>query len=295
MKTTLKRFKEINEFFETTGFDKRTDLDDFFIFRFEELPIDKAQMMPPYQKDFYQISLIIKSKNAHALINSQSNHDLDNTLYFLSPEHIFSWRRNNETTGFVIYFKAEFLNFFNGNFETEFSYFNLIEQNFIKLQTEQSQDLTEDFMKMYSEFYTKHTYRKQILKSLLLTALYKCKSLKELEINNQSKSTKEHELFLKFKNLVSNCFIKHKQVIDYATMLHVSATSLNKIVKQITSRTPKELISEKITLEAKKLLQYGSEDVAQIAFALGFEEPTHFIRFFKKQTKLTPLEYRKTK
>ena len=48
------KFKSINEFFETTGFDKRTDIPDFFIFRFDELPKNRALKMAPYQKEFYQ-------------------------------------------------------------------------------------------------------------------------------------------------------------------------------------------------------------------------------------------------
>ena len=52
---------------------------------------------------------------------------------------------------------------------------------------------------------------------------------------------------------------------------------------------------DKIIQEAKKRLQYTTDDIAQIAFNIGFEEPTHFIRFFKTQTTITPNEYRKSK
>ena len=98
MKNTIKTFKEINEFFETTGFEKRTDIPEFFIFKFDELPKDKALKMPPYQKDFHQVSLILNAQNTSAKINEQSNKTLENTLYFLSPNHIFSWQRNIKTT-----------------------------------------------------------------------------------------------------------------------------------------------------------------------------------------------------
>ena len=57
----IKQFTEINEFFETTGFEKRTDITDFFIFSFGELPKDGLLKMQPYQKDFFQVSLIKKS------------------------------------------------------------------------------------------------------------------------------------------------------------------------------------------------------------------------------------------
>ena len=111
MKNRIRHFNDINEFFETTGFEKRTDILEFFVFKFDELPKDKAFTMPPYQKDFYQISLILTSGNAIADINEQTNDNLENTLYFLSPEHIFSWQRNGQTSGYVVYF-----NFFQWEF-----------------------------------------------------------------------------------------------------------------------------------------------------------------------------------
>ena len=294
MKHNIRRFKEINEFFETTGFEKRTDISDFFVFRFDELPKDNALKMPPYQKDFYQVSLILNSGNASADINEQSNTSLENTLYFLSPDHIFSWQRNIQTTGFVVYLKIDFFNFFSGDFKNEFSFFNLSQQNFLKLENEQTTELAFDFDKLYKEYYTPNTYRVQILQSFLLSLLFKCKSLQEVTGNKNNNQSKKKELVFQFQNLVTNCYIKYKQVGEYANELNVSANTLNQTVKDVLGKTAKELISEKIIQEAKKLLKYSSDDISEIAYAMGFEEPTHFIRFFKNQTAITPKEYRNT-
>ena len=289
----IKRFTEINEFFETSGFEKRTDINNFFIFRFDELPKSGTFKMSPYQKDFYQVSLIINADIAEIGINEQENKTLQNTLYFLSPEHIFSWQRSVNTTGFVVYFKNDFLNFFNGNFKNEFSFFDLSQNNFIRLVN--SNDLANDFEKLYKEFYTPNLYRIQILQSFLLSLLFKCKSLQEQTNQTKTIFSKKQELVLKFQNLVSNCYITQKQVSNYADQLFVSANTLNQNVKEITGKSAKEIISEKIILESKKLLQYSNEDIAQIGYNMGFEEPTHFIRFFKNQTSITPKEYRNSK
>lgn len=292
MKQPIQRFKEINDFFEATGFEKRTDIADFFIFRFDELPNDKALHMPPYQKDFYQISLILHPGNALAEIDEQSNDDLENTLYFLSPEHIFSWQRNRLTSGFVVYFKMGFLNFFNGDFKNEFSFFELSQQNFLKLEGGQIAELTNDFEKLYREFYTPNAYRTQILQSFLLSLLFKYKNLQEaIGLKIQPRSKKQ-ELVFRFQNLVANCHITHKKVKAYADRLHVTANTLNQSVKEILGKTAKEIITEKIVREAKRQLRYSTNDIAEIAFALGFEEPTHFIRFFKQHTNTTPKAYR---
>lgn len=294
MKNTIKIFKEINEFFETTGFEKRTDIPEFFIFKFDELPKDKALKMPPYKKDFYQVSLILNAQNASANINEQSNKTLENTLYFLSPNHIFSWQRNIKTTGYIVYFKAEFFNFYSGDFITEFSLFDLAQKNFLKLSKKEVRELTSDFEKLYNDYYTKGSYRIQIIQSFLLSLLFKCKSIEEANSKTNKKLSKKEELVFKFQNLVVNSYVKHKKVADYSNALNVSANSLNQTTKSITGKTAKEIISAKIIQEAKRQLKYSTDDISQIAYAIGFDEPTHFVRFFKNLTGTTPNEYRKS-
>ena len=295
MQNKIKRFKEINEFFETTGFEKRTNIDSFFIFMFEELSKDNGFRMPPYQKDFYQISLILNADKAEIGINDQENKSLENTLYFLSPDHIFSWQRNKNTSGFIVYFKTNFLDFYNGNIKNTFPYFDLSQTNFISLKTDQATELMEDFKKLYSEYYHANTYREQILQSFLLSLLFKCKSLQESINSSTIKLSKKQDLVLRFQNLVSNCFLQDKQVNDYAGKLFVSANMLNISTKELTGKTAKEIIAERVIQEAKKQLQYSTDDIAEIAYYLGFEEPTHFIRFFKNQTSVTPKDYRQSK
>lgn len=292
MQNRIIKFKEINEFFETTGFEKRTDIAEFFIFRFDELSSKSVFKMPPYQKDFYQVSLILNSENAIADIDNQSNRQLENTLYFLSPDHIFSWQRNQNTTGFIVYFKAEFLNFFSGDFKSEFSLFSLSSLNFLKLSGEEVESMLSDFQKLYTEYYTLNSYRYQILQSSLLSLLFKCKSIEEAGGSKVKKRSKKEDLVYRFQNLVMNSHIQYKKVGDYAALLHVSSNALNQTVKSVLGRTAKEVISERVIQEAKRHLKYSTDDISEISYALGFNEPTHFIRFFKKQTFLTPKEYR---
>ncbi len=292
MQHEIKRFREINEFFETSGFDKRTDLPDFFVFRFAELSERSALKMPPYQKDFYQVTLILNPEDAVADIDDQSNNQLENTLYFLSPDHIFSWQRNSKTTGYIVYFKADFLNFFSGNFKSEFSLFDLSNENFLKLTPEEVQHIAFDFETLYQEYYTPNAYRSQILQSSLLAFLFKCKSLEEARGTHHKIRSKKEALVYRFQNMVANSYIKHKKVGDYAALLHLSSNALNQTVKSVLGKTANDVISEKIIQEAKRQLHYAAADVSEISYSMGFGEPTHFIRFFKKHTALTPKEYR---
>ena len=295
MKNQIRRYKEINEFFETTGFETRTDIPDFLVFSFEDFSEKGLMSMQPYQKDFYHITLVLKGQKGEISIDEQRNTVQENFLYFLSPEHIFSWKRDLNIEGFTLFFKPSFLNFYTGTFEKDFSFFDLAESNMIVLSPSRIKEVLEDFKKLYKEFHTPSAYREQILQTLVLALLYKFKGIQEEFSAQDLLPSKKQTLVFKFKNLVNNLFVTYKQVGDYAKKMFVSANTLNKIVKDLTGKTAKEIINDKVILESKKMLLYTSNDISEIAFSIGFDEPTHFIRFFKAHTLQTPKEYRNQK
>ena len=70
--------------------------------------------------------------------------------------------------------------------------------------------------------------------------------------------------------------------------LNVHANHLNRAVKEVTGKPTTTHISERIISEAKALLQHTDWNIAEIAYALGFEYPTYFNNFFKKITGTNP-------
>lgn len=295
LKNPIRRYKEINDFFEATGFETRTDIPDFFVFSLDNFSENGMMSMQPYQKDFYHITLVLNGQNAGITIDEQHNTIQENFLFFLSPEHIYSWTRDLNIEGFTIFFKPSLLNFYTGSFETDFSFFDLADSNIIALSPSAIKDVLEDFKKLLKEYHTPSAYREQILQTLVLALLYKIKGIQEEFSALELMPGKKQTLVFKFKNLVNNLFITYKQVGDYAKKMFISANTLNKIVKDLTGKTAKEIINEKVLLESKKMLLYTSNDISEIAFSIGFEEPTHFIRFFKTHTQQTTKEYRNQK
>ena len=251
--------------------------------------------MKPYQKDFNHITLVLKSKNSGIQIDEQHIQKKDNFLFFLSTKHIYSWQRDQNIKGYTIFFKSSFLNFYAEQFEIDFSFFDLAERNIIELSSSQIKEITADFENLFKDFSTPSAYREQIIQTQLLSVLYKFKGIQEEFSTTEIQNSKKKTIVFKFKNLVNNLFISTKQVNDYAEKLFISSNNLNNIVKEMTGKTAKETINEKVILEAKRLLRYTSNDIAQIAFNIGFDEPTHFIRFFKAQTLQTPKEFRTQK
>jgi AraC-like DNA-binding protein len=79
---------------------------------------------------------------------------------------------------------------------------------------------------------------------------------------------------------------------DFARQLNIHVNHLNRAIKGTTEKTTSQLIGERILQEVKILLKHSSWNVSEIAFALGFNEVTHFNNFFKKHVQLSPLKFR---
>lgn len=97
---------------------------------------------------------------------------------------------------------------------------------------------------------------------------------------------------LLFKDLLEAGYRQVKQVSSYASRLSVTKKRLNLATTRVLGRTPKSIIDERVMLEAKRLLVHSQETVKAIAYALGFEEPSNFIKYFRKHSGLTPAAFR---
>lgn len=75
---------------------------------------------------------------------------------------------------------------------------------------------------------------------------------------------------------------------DYADLLFIHVNHLNKAVREIFGKNTSEIIASRMTKEAITLLRQTNYTIAEISNGLGFEHPTNFNKFFKKQTGKTP-------
>ena len=101
------------------------------------------------------------------------------------------------------------------------------------------------------------------------------------------------ERFEELVRLVESNIATTKTVSRYADLLNLSSYQLNAITKASVGKTVSDLINEQIRLEAKRYLLATSNQIKDIAWDLGFEDVSYFIRFFKKHTGQSPETFRK--
>jgi AraC family transcriptional activator of pobA len=94
------------------------------------------------------------------------------------------------------------------------------------------------------------------------------------------------------RTLVDEYFRREHQLGFYAEKLGMTVDRLNDHVKRATGVTAGHLIRQRLLTEAKRQLVFTTQPIQDIAEELSFSDPSHFARFFRKQTGTTPHEFR---
>lgn len=118
-----------------------------------------------------------------------------------------------------------------------------------------------------------------------------------IEINRQKIKAgeevwKPNALFLKFLEAIRENFSNNPKPEDLAKLIGCTPAKLNEQSKKFTGRTAQSVIHGLVASEAKRLFTYDRLSVKEVAFALGFKDPFYFSNFFKKETGISPKEYR---
>ena len=131
-----------------------------------------------------------------------------------------------------------------------------------------------------------------LLESLLATTLLLLfRQATGPETGTDAASRDQHR-FEQLKSLINDNFRSHQPINSYAVQLGLSASHLNRIVRQIGQTSVGQLISDRIITESKRHLLFTGMTVQQVADSLGFADPAYFSRFFTRHVGLAPRHYR---
>lgn len=101
-----------------------------------------------------------------------------------------------------------------------------------------------------------------------------------------------HLLFMQFRSMVEKEYASMHTVQEYADRLNVAIRTLHKSVNECSGKTPLSLINDRIILEAMRMVRYTNLMIKEIAAELGFDDPSYFVKLFKRCTGHLPSDFR---
>lgn len=251
------------------------------------------------RKDFYKICLTTGKSIIHY---ADRSFETDGTVLFFGNPHIpYSWETlSTSYVGYTCLFSEEFLKASDRSESLQQSPLFKIGGTPILNITEKQRDfLNTIFQKMIEEQQTDYAYKDELIRNYIQLIIHEALKLQPSESYDQNKNAASR-LTSVFLELLERQFpiesadlpLQLKTAQDYAKSLSVHVNYLNRAVKEITGRPTTAHIAERIISEAKALLQHTDWNIADIAYALGFEYPSYFNNYFKRMTGTNPTSLR---
>ena len=108
----------------------------------------------------------------------------------------------------------------------------------------------------------------------------------------RERGTGDARLHVRFVRQLEHDYVHHHDAAHYAEVLAVPPASLAHALQAITGESTKELILDRVMLEATRLLRFTDLAISQIAYRCGYDDPLYFSRAFKRHEGRSPANYR---
>jgi len=247
----------------------------------------------------YQI-IWFKKGSGRYFVNSKV-YDIDqNTLFLLSKKDLHYFDRNTHYSGVLMQFNEEFLiqNSSDLDFISRHALFNNKQQRVCPLDSNDAFILDEYLRMLKDELSHKNESIQQEflrwwLKVFLIQVQRRSEKSIAIDMHRMLPEDKKQLKLIKFVNLIEQNYKKGLKVSDYAALLQISHRTLSALTSRLLDKSPSEMIQERITSEAKRMLMENNYTISRIGHHLGFQDDSYFVKYFKKQTDISPLDFRK--
>jgi AraC family transcriptional activator of pobA len=268
--------------------------EDILISRFAPYLGIHKNLYLPHRHVFFHLVLFTQGAGTHTI-------DFENfpvkpfQVYFMIPGQVHSWNFDGKVDGYVINFSVSFFQSFllKSDYLQNFSFFSGNPTDaVIDLPDTLKPEILSLFEKLIEVSEDGGWMSADLVKTIMLH-LFILINMETSTHHLPNLTSYNYTLLRNFQKLIDINFAMLKLPKEYAEILFITPNHLNALCKEALNISAGEVIRNRITLEAKRLLVNLDLTITEIAYRLGFTDNSYFTKFFKKQTNITPEDFRK--
>jgi len=260
----------------------------------DHLVVGHRHIEKPHRHDFYAAVLFTEGEGVHE-IDFQKYEVSKGSLFFLSPGQVHSWELSENIDGYIFFCSQEFyeMHYVNQKLRN-FPFFGSVSfPRKLQLNAIELEKNIRLFKELGDEFQSKSIMKEGLMLSLMSQIFINATRLfsKDFDTLASSAGISYFKRYQDFENLIEQHFTEQKSIAYYASLMGISPKHLNRISQTVVQKTATDVMTERVVLEAKRMLMYLDESLVEVAFRLGYEEYSYFVRVFRKNSGMTPTQF----
>jgi AraC family transcriptional regulator, transcriptional activator of pobA len=261
-----------------------------FVFRtmeeIEGYQKSSVKSTPPHRHNYYTIIWVKKGKGTH-FIDFRKYEVKADTIYFLTPEQVHDLQLEKGAEGYVLLFTPDFTMEYGLSLqfiENTGFFFRCDDLAPFHIPKDvDSSNLEHLVHHIRDEFNGSSPYYLDAIGSWLKLFLLECKRLSmQVSQSPEPRTSTRAVLVKQFRDQLESNYNRWHKVADYARELHITPNYLNEVLSIETGTSAKDFILDRIMLEAKRFAGFAELSAKEVAYTLGFEDPSHFSKLFRQ-------------
>ena len=264
----------------------------FWMSSLDVLQDNFSVLQTPHKNQFYTL-LFVDDAVGVVQIDHRTIPLAEAKIIVIEPGCVNTINLQGKISGHIIAFSEAFFSLrYNNNILNHFGFLEKEARSVAHLSELNSIKIKSLLHLIYEEFSLHKMESAHVLRSyinIILFELERLLSTKDPVRKNDVKLEKVHA----FKKLIEAHYTSQKLPSYYADLLNITPNYLNKLCQDELGATAGAVIRKHILIESQRLLRFTTLSINEITNELGFESPSYFITFFKKQVGITPEHFRK--
>ena len=248
----------------------------------------------PHRHNFQELLWIRNGSGRHTI----DDHILEitpATFYLIAKGHVHFFTEGRDLEGYIIRFTDDFL--LEGLLGEGWNYRATLFSHFaihpgLTVDTAEISLFDNLLRQMQVEHEQQKFGRVPLLRHMLGQLLILLERHRQTTVQNREPQTWTAQIYQDFILLLEEQFRKAHHVSYYASSLGVTSRQLSDICREFSGKTAKHIIQDRLIVEAKRYLHYTNASVKEIAWELGYKDPSYFSKVFRNSENVAPHNYK---